>query len=559
MGKTITRRKFVKGAAAAAVPLALTRTTLTASTSQTGGGGDRFDVVVIGAGHNSLITAAYMAKAGLRTIVLEGRPEIGGGAKHAELTLRGFKHDTCSANHGSLQSNPALKELKLADYGLEYFRPDPIKHIPFPDGTGITIWKDFERTCESIAQHSKKDAETYRRMADQADAFRKSRPARGYQGPIDWDDTPEAPDPEPSGMWKRRMAMSKWAVIRHNFENEHVQTFMIGSWPVGLNQHNTGLRGYPTRTPSPPATPKGGAGAPCLALARCIEAHGGVILTNKPTVQLIVEGGRCTGVECADGSTYRASKAVVSTVHIKRLVDLAPKELWGDDFLEGVATFDTGSSGLNTLYATKGPVVYPAPGGGTVTPVHSRTLYNPVRCLHFDLELHTGEVDMEDCLLHVVQPSVVDSTRAPEEGLHTIRILGRQPYNLLDGGPQRWDEIKEKVADAHLRALQRHAPSFTDDKILARFVISPLDIERMNPGMWHGSCHGGTDGPAQAGRLRPVPGWAQHRMPINGLYQTGGTTYPGGGVGGRPGRNAAMVLLKDLGTSLEETVSEDAE
>ncbi len=558
MKKKITRRKFVQGAAAAA-PLAFTPMTFTKSAAAQPGG-DRFDVLVIGAGHNSLVTAAYMAKAGFRTVVLEGRPEIGGGAKHAELTLRGFKHDTCSANHANFLSNPAMKELKLADYGLEYFRPDPIRHNPFPDGTGITIWKDFDRTYESIAQLSKKDAETYRRMADEADEFRKTRPSGRERGiedrPIGWEgDTPDSPAPPPSGMWQRRMAMSKWAVIRHNFEHEHVQTFMIGGWPVDLNQHNTGLRAYPTRNPAGPATPKGGAGMLPIALARCIEAHGGVILTNKPTVQLIIEGGRCVGVECADGSTYRASRAVVSTVHIKRLVDLAPKGLWGEDFLEGVATFNTGSSGLNTLYATTSPVVYPAPGGGTVTPVHSRTLYSPVRALHFDLELHTGEVDMEDCVLHVVQPSVVDVTRAPE-GMHTVRVLGRQPYNLLDGGPQRWDEIKEKVADAHLRALQRHAPSLTDDKILARFVISPLDIERMNPGMWHGSCHGGTDGPAQRGALRPVPGWAQHRMPIPGLYQTGGTTHPEGGVRGRPGRNAAMVILKDLGTSLEQATSE---
>jgi phytoene dehydrogenase-like protein len=156
-------------------------------------------------------------------------------------------------------------------------------------------------------------------------------------------------------------------------------------------------------------------------------------------------------------------------------------------------------------------------------------------------------------VLHIVQPSVVDPTRAPE-GFHTVRVLGRQPYDLRKGGPSRWDEIREQVADSHLRAIQRLAPNFTNDKILARFIISPVDIERMNPGMWHGSCHGGTDGPAQAGDLRPVPGWAQHRMPIPNLYQTGGTTHPGGGVGGRPGRNAAMVILKDFGTSIEAVV-----
>ena len=135
-----------------------------------------------------------------------------------------------------------------------------------------------------------------------------------------------------------------------------------------------------------------------------------------------------------------------------------------------------------------------------------------------------------------MQPSVADPTRAPA-GMHTIRILGRQPWNLRKGGtstkigPERWDEVKEEVADAHLRIVQKNAPNLTDDKILARFITTPVDIERMNPSMWHGSCHGGTDGPAQAGAMRPVPGWAQYRMPIPGLYQTGGTTHPGGGVG----------------------------
>jgi phytoene dehydrogenase-like protein len=114
--------------------------------------------------------------------------------------------------------------------------------------------------------------------------------------------------------------------------------------------------------------------------------------------------------------------------------------------------------------------------------------------------------------------------------------------------------MKEKHVDFQLEQLRRHAPNFTEDKILKRLVKSPDDFERSNPHMIHGAFHGGDRGLSQSGALRPVPGWGQYRMPIPGLYQTGGTTHPGGSVTGAPGRNAAMVLLQDLGTSLEQVL-----
>ncbi len=558
MNRKMTRRSFVQGAVVAA-PLALVAPALARSASRIQAVGDKFDVVVVGAGHNSLITACYLQIAGFRTLVIEGRPQIGGGVKHAELTLRGFQHDVCSSNHGSLLSNPAVKELKLADYGLAYISytdSEPVNHVVMSNGDSLTQWRDLERTVEGIARYSKKDAETYRRMALETKNFPPGMEATESEGqPIGWAPAPPHVQAKMSPGLQRRAKMSKFAVINHSFEDPRVRTFVIGGWPVGLNQDGTGLSAYPSPRPRGPATPKGGSGMLSIALGRCFEAHGGVILTNKPAVQLIIEGGKCVGAECSDGSQYRGSKAVVSTVHIKRLVDMAPKQMWGEEFLDGVSTFQTGSAGLNTVYACKEPVKFPVPGG-TLEPVHARTLWSPERCLEFDFELIVGDVnpDEPEPVLHIVQPSVVDPSRAPE-GFHTVRVLGRQPYNLRKGGPARWDEIKEQVADSHLRAIQRVAPNFTDDKILARFVMSPVDMERMNPGMYHGSCHGGADGPAQSGELRPVPGWAQHRMPIPGLYQTGGTTHPGGGVGGWPGRNAAMVILKDLGSSIESTVT----
>jgi phytoene dehydrogenase-like protein len=143
----ITRRGFVKGAALA--PLALN--TLNFQTQTTAS--DRFDVVVAGAGHNSLVTAAYLAKAGFRCLVLEGRPTFGGGVKTTELTLRGFRHDVCSTAHNSIQENPMLRdrEIDLAQYGLEYVVPDPVYHMPFADGSYITQWLDLDRTCSEIA------------------------------------------------------------------------------------------------------------------------------------------------------------------------------------------------------------------------------------------------------------------------------------------------------------------------------------------------------------------------------------------------------------------------
>ena len=550
----ITRRGFVKGAALA--PLAFTPLTLPQSSSQPG---NRYDVVVAGAGHNSFTAACYLAKAGYRVVVLEGRPMIGGATKTSELLLSGFHSDVCSCDHGTIQNNPMLKndELHLKDYGLEYIFPDPAYHVPFTDGSSITQWNDFDRTCEEIAKHSKKDAETFRRIADESEPIKKLT-GTNYFTPVGfWKDTGDPLASHPQGaMWRRRMLQSTWNNLHQLFESEHVMTFMMVPWPDNVLGPMGGMGAYnrATRNPRSPL-PKGGSGMLAVALGRYLEAHNGVVLVNKPVTQLIIEGGKCNGVECADGSSYRADKAVLSTLHIKHLVNLAPKDLWGDEFLEGVESFHIGPAGFNTHYALKGPVVYPKADGSTVMSVHSTTLSSPERALRLDVELAVGDVDLEDPVLHVVLTSAVDPTRAPK-GMHVLRILGREPWKLKAGGPQKWDEIKEKVSAAHLKAVQRRALNFTDDMILARFITTPLDIYQMNPNAIQGCCHGGTDGPSQAGALRPVPGWAQYRMPIPGLYQTGGTTYPGFGVSAAPGRNAAWVMLKDLGnTTIEEVTS----
>jgi phytoene dehydrogenase-like protein len=205
-----------------------------------------------------------------------------------------------------------------------------------------------------------------------------------------------------------------------------------------------------------------------------------------------------------------------------------------------------------THYAARRPPRFPV-GEGELASVAAGIPTSVERMLRVGPEFHRGEVAIDEPVLLVLCPTVADPSRAPE-GSHTVKVIGFQPYELPEG-PEHWDVIKEKVSAANLEKLRRYAPDFSEEAILATVVKSPLDLERQNAHNWHGSCHGGDMGPSQTGALRPAPGWAQHRMPIPGLYQTGSTTHPGASVSAGPGRNAAMVLLADLGMTLEEALA----
>jgi len=551
----ISRSEFLKGAGLASA--AVSPAPLQARTAAPS---ERYDIVVAGAGHNSLIATAYLAKAGYRCLVLEAYSMIGGGVISEELTLPGFKHDTCSTAHNGIQGNPVIRndELKLHDYGLEYISPDPIMHMPFADGSYITLWADLDRTAAEFAKFSKKDGETYVRMYHESEAARDLLGGDQFAPPGTGKSLNDRLAASPMGkFWQRRLAMSQWDVLHENFESDHCRAFLMGTpWSMQPPQYPmTGRSAYSAIRTTPRKIAKGGSGALTQALGKYIEAHNGVILTKKTVARLIVENGKCVGVECADGSSYRADKAVLSTLHIKHLVEMAPRELWGDDFLFGADTWAGEISEIVTHYALKEPPKY-AIKGGTISPVESAILASSERLLRFAYENEVGISSIDEPPISIFCSSIADPSRAPA-GMHTLKILGFHPYNLKEG-PQHWDVIKNQVSDAQLNYFRRFAPNLTDDKILGRFVMSPLDLERKNASFWHGSIHGGSSDPSQSGLLRPMVGWAQYRMPIPGLYQTGSTTYPGGSVTGAPGRNAAMVMLKDFGTSIEEVVAKGA-
>ena len=521
---------------------------------------DIFDIVVAGAGHNSLVTAAFLAKAGYSCLILEARPAIGGDASTEELTLPGFWHDTCSTAHAIFMESPIWRnqELPLADYGMEYIEVDPASHVVFEDGTSITQWLDIDRTCEEIAKFSRRDADTYRAMIAE---WRAVAPifSRGRYTPAGWSPTvAEQLAEHPRGaIWLRRQALAAWDIINAAFEDWHVKAWMTWFAEGTLQpseRPGTGLLAYSFiagRQRSGWAIPKGGSGSLPQALRRIIEAHGGTILTNKPVSRLILEGGRCVGVETDAGEQFRARHAVVSTIHVKHLVNMAPAEAWGEAFRYGVETYKAGRSMFAAHYATTEPPIF-AVDGGSLSVVAAGVAQSVERQLRISSDFDRSIVASDQPVLLVLTPTVKDTSRAPE-GKHAIKIVTYLPYSLAEG-PERWDEIKEEVAANNLAQLRQYAPNLTEDKILAREIFSPLDLERYNRHNWHGSCHGGDMSPAQSETLRPVPGFAQHRMPIPGLYQTGATTHPGGSVTGAPGRNAARVLLHDLGRNLDEVI-----
>jgi phytoene dehydrogenase-like protein len=512
------------------------------------------EIVVAGAGHNSLITAAYLAVAGYEVLVLDARDIPGGGAASEALLGPGYTIDSCSTGHTLIQTNPLLLKDELGllgRYGLEYLRPDPFAHVAFPDGRHLTAWLDRERTIEEFARYSRRDAEAYRRLLDEYDEV-KHVFAAGQFTPVGFGPSVEQMLSEhPRGnVWLRRRAMSAFDVIRHEFENPHTQAFLL--WQayqtlVPVDSDGSGQLAYSLvfgRQRRSWTIPRGGSGALTDALVACIADHGGSVICRKRVTRLLLDGGRCAGVETDDGERYTASTAVVSTIHVKHLLEMAPDDAWDEGFRYGVDTFDVGVSAMAVYMATTAPPVFETPDGPR-SAVSAGLAGFPRDVLEYGRALRDGRYVEDPAWLLVACPTLVDPGRAPA-GHHTVKFLSAQSY----GFPER----RAQQADRQLERVRWVAPSFGPDVIRERLIKFPEDIEAANEHMIRGTFHGGNRTYPQSAALRPAPGWASHRMPIPGLYQTGGTTHPGGSITGAPGRNAAIVLLHDLGLDLEEVV-----
>lgn len=514
------------------------------------------DIVVAGAGHNSLTTAAYAARAGFDVGVVEADDLVGGNTKTQEHTVPGLLQDTCSTAHNLIQASPTLKEDELgllSEYGLEYLHPDPVMTVPFDDGTSLTMWRDVEETVAEFAKFSESDAEAYRQLledyAEVAPYYTKARYQPPSEGTVE-EEIAEAPNGE---AWVERSRSTAQEIIERRFEHPKTRGFLaycalLTVQPI--DRPGGGLRAFSLaygRQNNSWVLPRGGSGQLPRALVDCIEAHGGTVYTGQPVAEVLVEDGRAAGIRTADGSAFEASDAVVSTLHVAHLVDALPDEQVPDDFRRAVEDWEPGVTLFAAHFATEEPPRYRTEDGAQAS-VAMGTASSVDNLVEIADAFHRGELKYDDPFILSLCPTVADDSRRVD-GLHSYKIVGKLPYD--HDRDEHWDEFKDEAAEALLNRVRDFAPNLTDDVIVDREVDSPVDLERRNPHNFRGSCHGGDYVDSQYGENRPAPGYADYHGPVDGLYLTGACTWPGGSVSAAPGRNCATVLLDDLGPGID--------
>lgn len=506
----------------------------------------RSDVVIIGSGHNALIAAAYLGLAGLSVAVLEEREIPGGATVTEELTGPGYLHDTCASTHIALQLNPIISddELGLIAAGLRYAEPDPIMVVQCPGGETVTMSRDVDATAAELARFSGRDADAFRRLVADWDEVLDLYVQTSASVPGD-----AVPDsPAAAAKLAELAGLSAAELIRDRFEDERSRALL--SWLAGvsllpLESPGTGMvlasvAGLFSRLSWPVAI--GGSGALVDALVDVVEGAGGQIQCGRRAERIVVEGGRAVAVLSADGERFDAARAVVSSANAADLPELLGPGHLPREF-DRLRRWQTGASVLVVHLALERAPAYETLGGRSPVVIGA---FASAAGISAQLDaVAEGRLAGEDRMMTAMCPSLVDPSRAPV-GCATLKVVTPAPYRL-HGDAANWDREKEAFADRVLSAYASKADGYEPGAELARAVHSPLDMERRNRNLRGGSPTGGEMLAEQMGPNRPVPGWSGYRMPIPGLYQTGATTHPGGMVTGFPGRNAARVVLEDLG------------
>jgi phytoene dehydrogenase-like protein len=503
------------------------------------------DVIIIGAGHNALTSAAYLAAAGLSVVVLEARDRIGGGTQTEELTIPGFRHDTFSTGHPFLTSNPLIAEdeLGLMRDGLGYVGHDPVLVVPFPDGESITMWCDRERTAAEFARFSRRDGATWLEFLSRWKDMRREHFARLTHMPSE---IPRHTGGASEAAYLEIQRKSGVQSISDMFESDHVRGAMAWFGMVmvqPIDQPGTGI--MPLAVPAEWVrgwiNPVGGSVRLAEALAGAVTARGGSIVTGAEVTAIAVENGRAAGVITSEGTAYRATRAIVSAMHFTALPQML-KERLPAPFVERTRTWRAGPSLLvihlalaeNTRARTAtGPIASVLTGQSTLEGVQR----------NLDDIAH-GRLTTRAPWMFTACSTWIDPSRAPD-GKAVVKVIGMVPY-ALDGDPANWEGASDAHADLLLEEYSGLVDNYRPGSELARAVFSPVDIERANAGFYRGGPQGGDFLADQMGTSRPVPGWADYRLPVPGLYQTGSSTHPGGTVSAWPGRHAARAVLEDL-------------
>lgn len=522
-----------------------------------------YDVIVVGAGHNGLTNAAYLAKAGRRVLVLERRPLVGGAAVTEEI-YPGFKYSVCSYVV-SLFRPEIVRELELARHGLQILPLDGT-FTPLPDGNYLARWNDHAKTRREIARHSRADAEAYehfgRLMLQMAMAV---KPLLGMPPPA-------------LGAWRPRdllafarlarrfyglgekllydlaklMTMSSADFLDEWFESEPLKATMSASGIIGtfLGPRSPGtayvlLHHYMGEIDGVFRAwgfARGGMGSVSEALAAAARRFGAEIRTRAPVARVRVKNGRATGVVLESGEELEA-RVVVSGLDPKRtfLRLLEPADL-APGFRGKIERFKIrGSSGKINLALDGLPdfTCLPGPGPHLAGAISISPTIDYLERAYDDAKY--GRYSRRP-YLDIIIPSMIDPSMAPP-GKHVMSIFVQYaPYHLREGS---WPEQREAFGDTVIDTLAEYAPNLKRI-ILHRQVLTPWDLEE-EFGLTEGNIFHGELTLDQLFFLRPVPGWAHYRTPVRNLYLCGSGTHPGGGVMGASGRLAAERVLRDWG------------
>jgi phytoene dehydrogenase-like protein len=496
----------------------------------------RAEVVVIGAGHNSLVCAGYLAKAGLQVLVLEASPTVGGNTRTEELTLPGIWHDSCSSAHVLIQSNPLIRDDELGlvrDYGLRYLSTDPAVVLPQAGGDVLVVHPDLEETCDEISRWSAPDAEAFRMLINDWNGGYAAAHGR-------WSSNLPQPRDGVTAAYLSLRERSAWDVVHETFTHPVVRSFMLWMAMATIQDPRRPGTGF---LPSSLAagrlafgwtTPVGGSQALPDALVRLLVDHGGRVICSAAVASVVTDASGVCRVVLADGRSVEVERAVVAGGHLAQLAGLVSGS---EPTVDLIAARDAWRPGLSVL-AVHAALRHDL-GFGAEGIASAAAGYGSTEGMARHLEKHNcGELETEDPWLLAVNQTVVDPARAPDAA--TFKILTIAPFELADG--RSWSAVKDVYGEQLVSLVASRAFGLGPEDILAIRTESPLDVAAHNPHNVGGSCHGGEfriDG-------RVLPGWPRFDTDIPGLFVTGATTHPGGSVSGRPGRNAARVVLRSL-------------
>ena len=523
---------------------------------------ETYEVVIAGAGHNGLMVGAYLAKAGVKVCVVERQDYVGGGVTTRELTVPGFHHDTCSTWHGFIQPNPVIlnDELELkSKFGLEYLYPDIHTAVLFPDDEYLMFYRDLDKTCASIEKFSKKDAVAYRKFHDWSIQSLDMFTTGMFNPPPSFGSFISMLDSSQEGRdLIRSMMVSALDICNDWFESPELKIALTRFASEGMlspQMKGTGLVLFifiPLMHKYGGGLPIGGSGSLSKSLAKCIEHHGGVIKLSSHVKEFKVVGNDCKGVVLDSGEEILATKAVVTNFNFKQIFpDMVSGATLPEGFVKRVDQICYADfMAMNQALALNEAPNYTA--GGEVNEAMwvefgSRDLETFLRGFEdFSYGIPATTFPLAICA------TLYDKSRAPE-GKHTLYLYHFEPYDLKDGGGDKWDKIGQDIADEILEVMRKQTTNMGDENILGRWMHTPRDYERYNPAWPHGDfTHFGAHLWQYQGN-RPLPGWSQYRMPVDKLYLCGPSSHPGMGVLGA-GRPAAMAVLEDLGIDFEKVI-----